>query len=77
VRARKLDAPTGKDPKYLPGPTGTWVVNDQALFYFDLDGRPPLQRKRPLALATNKPPCADVFPNITSPCSDGFQPQKA
>lgn len=76
-RVRKLDVPASKDTKYLPGPTGVWVVNEQALLYFDLDGRPPLQRKRPLGMVASKPPCADVFPNITSPCSYGFQPLDA
>jgi hypothetical protein len=76
-RVRKIAVAAGKDTKYLPGPTGVWVVNDQELFYFDLDGRPPLQKKRPLALATNKPPCPEAVGSVRAPCSAGFQPQEA
>jgi hypothetical protein len=68
-RIRKLNVPAGKDTTYLPGPTGVWVVSEQALLYFDLDGRPPLQKKRSLATASNKPPCLKVLANVrvTSP----------
>jgi hypothetical protein len=76
-RVRKLVVSVGRNTKYLPSPTGVWVVDDQTLSYFDLDGRAPLQKKRPLATASNKPPCPEVLANVRAACTVGFQPEKA
>ena len=62
---------------YFTGPTGLWVVTDRALSYFDLDGRAPMTKNRPLVSVSDKPACPSDFMSIKAPCSGGFQPKEA
>jgi hypothetical protein len=76
TRTRSLPASSEKTA-YFAGPTGLWVVTDQSLSYFDLDGREPMIMSRPLVAVSNKPPCSTDPSSIRKPCSAGFQPSKA
>jgi len=76
-RARKLPVPEEK-ATYFAATTGLWVVTEQTLSYFDLDGRTPVTRNRPLVAVSNKPACSTDDPtSIKAPCSAGFQPHEA
>ena len=75
-RTRKLLVPSEK-ATYFAGPSGLWVVTDRALSYFDLDGRAPMTRNRPLVSVSDKPACPSDFMSIKAPCSGGFQPKEA
>jgi hypothetical protein len=74
-RARKLPVPAEK-ATYFAATTGLWVVTERTLSYFDLDGRPPMTRNRPLVAVSNKPPCSADPYDIQAPCSAGFQPNE-
>jgi len=72
-RVRSYVAPEGRLTRYEPTPTGLWVIGDKALSYFDLDGRPAVEKVRPL-VAVNKQPCPANWANVKQPCSVGLQP---
>jgi hypothetical protein len=72
VRARSFVVPATKTTLYEPGPTGVWVIGDKAISYFDLDGRPPVEKARPL-VGVDKPGCADIQGELKHPCSFGLQ----
>jgi hypothetical protein len=75
-QTRKLPVPSEKTT-YSAGPSGLWVVTDRVLSYFDLDGRAPMTRNRPLVAASTMPPCSSDPSNMKEPCSGGFQPKEA
>jgi hypothetical protein len=72
VRARSFVVPATKTTLYEPCPTGVWVVGDKAVWYLDLDGRPPVERARPL-VSIDKPRCADIRGERKQNCSFGLQ----
>jgi hypothetical protein len=71
IRQREIAFAPTKKMIYGLGPSGFWVVTEQAILYFDLDGSGPMVRNRPLVPAPSKPPCPAAVP-----CSAGFQPQE-
>ncbi len=75
-RTRQLPVPSEKT-NYYAGPSGLWEVTDRALSYFDLDGRAPMTRNRPLVSVSDKPACSSDPSSIKAPCSAGFQPKEA
>jgi hypothetical protein len=71
-RARSFVVQTTKTTLFRPSPTGLWVVGDKAVSYFDLDGRQPAEKARPL-VAIDKPRCPDSWAEAKQPCSAGLQ----
>jgi hypothetical protein len=57
-RVRPFVVQATKTTQFRPSSTGLWVVGDKAVFYFDLDGRQPMEKARPL-VAVAKPRCPD------------------
>jgi len=72
VRARPFIFPATKTTLYRPSPSGLWVIGDKAVSYFDLDGRQPVHRARPL-VAVDKTRCPDSWADARQPCSAGLQ----
>lgn len=72
VRGRSFAIPKTATTLYEPCPTGVWVVGDKAVWYLDLDGRPAVERSRPL-VAVNKPRCPANQGDVKQPCSSGLQ----
>jgi hypothetical protein len=72
VRVRSFVVSASKTTLYEPGPTGAWVIGDKTVSYFDLDGRPPVQRARPL-VGVDKPSCTDIRGELKQPCSSRLQ----
>ena len=74
-RSRSITAAATRTTLYKPGPSGVWVISDKAVSYFDLDGRPPVVKVRPLT-AVDKPPCTGNWAGLEQPCSKGLQPER-
>jgi hypothetical protein len=71
-RVREFVVQATKTTQFRPSSTGLWVVGDKAVFYFDLDGRQPVEKARPL-VAIAKPRCPDSAGDARQPCSAGLQ----
>jgi len=72
VRARSFIAPVTNTTLYELCPTGLWLIGDKSVFYFDLDGRPALEKVRPL-VAVDKPTCPVNWGEVKQVCSVGLQ----
>ena len=72
VRIRSFVVPATKTTLYQLCPTGLWVIEDKAVSYFDLDGRPVVKKARPL-VTLDKPPCPVNWGDVKEPCSAGLQ----
>ena len=57
---------------YRTSPGGVWVIGDGEISFFDLSGRPPATKARPL-VASDKPRCPPNAGDVKQPCSRGLQ----
>jgi hypothetical protein len=71
LRSRALSVHLTKTTLYQPAPDGLWVVGDGAVSFFDLDGRRPVEKARPL-VAIDKPRCPTNSGDVRQPCSAGL-----
>jgi hypothetical protein len=72
LRSRAFSVPPTKTTLYQPAPDGVWVIGDGVVSFFDLDGRRPVEKVRPL-IAIDKPRCPANSGDVRQPCSAGLQ----